>query len=62
MDRDDEALLTLAARLRRAATDADRPDVVAKVDEVIVLIAGEQARAGDGKAASILKFLDGLGF
>jgi hypothetical protein len=57
-------LVRIAAQLRRAAADADRPDVVAKADEIIVLLAGDRAtRAdGEGKAAAIIKFLDGLGF
>ena len=62
MERDDRALLALAARLRRAADDAGRADVVAKVDEVIALIAGERVAGGDRRAASIMQFLDGLGF
>jgi hypothetical protein len=60
---DTATLLRLAAQLRRAATDADRPDVVARVDDLVVLIAGDDAPTSrDGKAASVLKFLDGLGF
>ena len=58
----EDRLLSLAAQLRRAAADAGRDDVVAKVDEGIMLIAGERAGDGDGKAGSIIKFLDGLGF
>jgi hypothetical protein len=64
-----EQLLSLAGRLRAAAVDADRPDVVAKVDDVILLIAGENRENGEGgegagtsKADAVLRLLNGLGF
>lgn len=60
-------MLRLAAQLRREAADLGRADVVAEVDEVITLIAGSaNGRSADaegvGRAAAIVKFLDGLGF
>lgn len=59
----DTALLRLAAQLRRAADDAGRADVVAKVDEIVVLVAGDPGPAGGrGRAAAVIRFLDGLGF
>jgi hypothetical protein len=54
-------LLRLAAQLRQAAVDLDRDDVVTRVDELIVLIAGGRDSA-DGKAGAVIRFLDGLGF
>ncbi|MGW4946388.1 hypothetical protein ACWEOZ_32940 [Actinoplanes sp. NPDC004185] len=70
---DPAALLVLARDLRTAAVIAGRADVVAKVDEVILLIAGQQARtagqaepaAGErdsDKANTVVRILDGLGF
>ncbi|AGZ42986.1 hypothetical protein [Actinoplanes friuliensis] len=59
----DTTLLRLAAELRKAAADAGRSDVVAKVDEVIALLAGDRV-AGEGSAPktnAIIKLLDGLG-
>jgi hypothetical protein len=63
------ALLGLAAQLRATAADADRPDVVAKVDEVMLLIVGEggaadngAGKAGPGKADTVLRLLNGLGY
>jgi hypothetical protein len=59
------ALLVLARDLRTAAVTAGRADVVAKVDEVILLIAGrvEPATGRDSdKANAVVRILDGLGF
>jgi hypothetical protein len=58
---DADEMLRLAARLRREATRSGRADVVAKVDELVVVIAGDRAPA-PGKATAIMQFLDGLGF
>jgi hypothetical protein len=59
-------LLILARDLRTAAVTAGRPDVVAKVDEVILLIAGRDDPAGterdSDKANTVVRILDGLGF
>jgi hypothetical protein len=59
-------LLTAAVQLRQAAIRAERPDVAAKVDEVIALLAVVEDPA-DGKERgdagnTVLKILDGLGF
>jgi multidrug efflux pump subunit AcrA (membrane-fusion protein) len=64
MDDEASALLRLAAQLRRAAADLGRADVVAKVDEVIALVAdGKLEEAGGGsRAGAVIRFLDGLGF
>jgi hypothetical protein len=63
---DPAALLVLARDLRTAAVIAGRADVVAKVDEVILLIAGkEEPAAGErdsDKANTVIRILDGLGF
>ena len=61
-----EALMALAKQLRDGASGADRADVVAKVDEVILLLAGTDASAGklDGgndKTNVVLRILDGFG-
>ncbi|MFI5492383.1 hypothetical protein [Actinoplanes sp. NPDC051859] len=50
------ALLKLALHLREVAKDAHRPDVVAKMDETIALIAGKNDPAPDalGKGPSKL--------
>jgi hypothetical protein len=59
-------LLMLARDLRTAAVIAGRPDVVTKVDEVILLIAGRDEPAGterdSDKAGTVVRILDGLGF
>lgn len=63
-------LLALARQLRDAAVRAGRPDVVAKVDEVIATVVPGTApdggttasRDGDDKPNTIIKVLDGLGF
>jgi hypothetical protein len=59
------ALLKLARQLREAAAEAGRADVVAKVDEAIVLIAGAEAEAGQAgtdRGNLVIRILDGLGF
>ena len=63
------ALLRLSLQLRTAAADADRPDVVAKVDDLMSLIAGEKALAGAGSqksrpgvAEAVQRILNGLGY
>jgi hypothetical protein len=58
--------MALAKQLRDRALGADRPDVVAKVDEVILLLAGTEAPTGkrDGSADKtnvVLRILDGFG-
>jgi len=63
---DPAALLVPARDLRTAAVIAGRADVVAKVDEVILLIAGEDKPAAterdSDKANAVVRILDGLGF
>ena len=59
-------LMALAKQLRDRALSADRPDVVTKVDEVILLLAGTDAATGkrDGagdKTNVVLRILDGFG-
>ena len=66
-DRDSRALLAIAKQFRDAAAGAGRPDVVAKIDEAIILLAGTDDRAGKvdssaDKANVVLRILDGLGF
>ena len=66
-DRDSRALLVIAKQFRDAASSASRPDVVAKIDEAIILLAGTDDRAGkvEGSADKtnvVLRILDGLGF
>ncbi|GAA4609870.1 hypothetical protein BJY16_007549 [Actinoplanes octamycinicus] len=63
------ALLRLALQLRDVAADADRRDVVAKVDELMGLIAGESIaagagseKAGSGVTEAVQRILNGLGF
>jgi hypothetical protein len=61
------ALLALAKQFRDAASTAGRPDVVAKIDEAILLLAGTNDPAshrdsGDNKANVVIRILDGLGF
>ena len=53
-------LLALARQLRVAATAAGRPDVAAKAEEAIVLIA--RTERDEDKRTAILRILDGLGF
>ncbi|MEU8242543.1 hypothetical protein AB0C07_30185 [Actinoplanes missouriensis] len=57
-------LLRLAGELRRAAGAAGRDDVVDKVDEVVLLIAGDRVaqRQNESKTNTVLRILDGLGF
>jgi hypothetical protein len=64
MDVEQERLLTLAKHLRDEAGRAGRDDVVAKVDDVILLLAGTEAapREGESKSNIVLRILDGLGF
>ncbi|MEU4563612.1 hypothetical protein AB0F72_34980 [Actinoplanes sp. NPDC023936] len=62
---DRNALLLLAGQLRQAAAADGRADVVAKVDEVILLIADEEdgtQREKADKSNTVLRILDGLGF
>ena len=66
-DRDSLALLAVAKQFRDAASSAGRPDVVAKIDEAILLLAGTGSSTGkpqgnDDKANVVLRILDGLGF
>lgn len=63
MERQSEALLALAQKLREAATIAGRKDVVAKVDDVIRQIsAGGETERDPDKTNALIRFLDGLGF
>ena len=63
MNADQERLLGMAKQLRRAAADAGRQDVVAKVDDAILLLAGSPPpRSEDEKTNVVLRILDGLGF
>ncbi|MFG1922789.1 hypothetical protein [Cryptosporangium sp. NPDC048952] len=62
-------LLQLSLELRAAAVDADRPDVTAKVDDLMRLIVGEKelaaARPPKGKsgvAETVQRILNGLGY
>ena len=59
---DSAQLLTLAAQLREAAGHAGRPDVVAKVDDVILLLSDTEPTTGESKGNVVLRILDGLGF
>lgn len=66
-DQDAHALLVIAKQFREAASSAGRPDVVAKIDEAILLLAGRESAAGkphgsDDKTNVVLRILDGLGF
>jgi len=66
-DQDTRALLAVAKQFRDAASRAGRPDVVAKIDEAILLLAGTGSSAGrpqgsDDKTNVVLRILDGLGF
>ncbi|MGX6600549.1 hypothetical protein ACWKSP_00210 [Micromonosporaceae bacterium Da 78-11] len=63
------ALLRLSLQLRDAAADADRQDVVAKVDDLMSLIAGERIpvdggspKTGPGAAETVQRILNGLGY
>ncbi|WP_250035028.1 hypothetical protein [Paractinoplanes maris] len=62
MDADQQRLLTLAKQLRDAAEAAGRADVVAQVDDVILLLAHAEPPAGETKTNVVLRILDGLGF
>jgi hypothetical protein len=64
---DSRALLGIGKQFREAAADAGRPDVVAKIDEAIILLAGADDGAGTAggsadRANVVLRILDGLGF
>ncbi|MBU2669150.1 hypothetical protein KOI35_37120 [Actinoplanes bogorensis] len=59
---DSAQLLSMAAQLRDAAAQANRPDVVAKVDDVILLLADAQPATEESKGNVVLRILDGLGF
>jgi hypothetical protein len=62
-DRGNLALLALAKQFRDAASSAGRPDVVAKIDEAILLLADTgDAAAEPDKANVVLRILDGFGF
>jgi hypothetical protein len=61
-DRESLALLALAKQFRDAAAGARRPDVVAKIDEAILLLTGTETEdGGDEKTNVVLRILDGLG-
>jgi hypothetical protein len=65
-DQEARGLLTVAKQFRDAASRAGRPDVVAKIDEAIVLVAGtdtaSQRHNNVDKANVVQQILDGLGF
>jgi hypothetical protein len=62
VQRETARMLALARQLREAATRSGRPDVVAEVDGLIALVAGDGQRpGGDDKGNAVLKILDGLG-
>ncbi|NMO57370.1 hypothetical protein HH310_40135 [Actinoplanes sp. TBRC 11911] len=58
---EERALLTIAKEFREAAAQAGRPDVVAKIDEAIILLAGKED-AADDRTNVVMRILDGLGF
>ena len=60
-DHDNHALLAAAKQFRDAASSAGRPDVVAKIDEAILLLAGKP-HGSDDRTNVVLRILDGLGF
>ncbi|GAA4969029.1 hypothetical protein [Actinoplanes utahensis] len=62
-------LLRLSLELRTAAADADRQDVVERVDALMRLIAGERVlssagsqKTNGGVAETVQRILNGLGF
>ena len=61
-------LLRLVKQLREAAAQAGRSDVVARTDDLVLLIAGGPAAPGDGdqrsvgKGDTVIRILNGLGF
>jgi hypothetical protein len=66
VDQESLALLAVAKQFRDAASSAGRPDVVAKIDEAIILLAGtdmaSRRDSSDDKTNVVLRILDGLGF
>jgi hypothetical protein len=62
-DQEGVGLLALAKQFRDAAASAGRPDVVAKIDEAILLLAGTgDAATESDKTNVVLRILDGFGF
>jgi hypothetical protein len=66
-EQDSLALLAVAKQFRDAASSAGRSDVVAKIDEAILLLAGtgssaDKPHGSDDKTNVALRILDGLGF
>jgi hypothetical protein len=66
-DQENRALLSLAGQFREAALRAGRADVVAKIDDAILLLASpvqpdSKAKSSNDKANAVLRILDGLGF
>lgn len=61
---EERELLTIAKQFRDAASQAGRPDVVAKIDEAIILLAGKDDAAGKtgDRTNVVMRILDGLGF
>ena len=52
----------MARQFRVAAATAGREDVVAKIDEAVLLLAGSaQSRGEEEKTNVVLRILDGLG-
>jgi hypothetical protein len=59
------SLLALAKQFRDGAAAAGRADVVAKIDEAILLLAGADGAAVDrdnDTSSVVLRILNGLGF
>ena len=66
LDQESVALMRLAKQFRDAASGAGRTDVVARIDEAILLLAGDEGATetggGSDKANVVLRILNGLGF
>jgi hypothetical protein len=64
VEQETSSLLALAKQLRDGAAAAGRADVVAKIDEAILLLAGADSSAADrdnDKTNVVLRILNGLG-
>jgi hypothetical protein len=64
VEQETSSLLALAKQLRDGAAAAGRADVVAKIDEAILLLAGADGSAADrdnDKTNVVLRILNGLG-